>query len=165
MRTGWKKSARRLPSGESWAGSAPAPAKRSATGPKWTARRWPSGTSSVTLRTGFGDEAAGYHGDPQKGGGRGRGPSRADRGLLSSRLRVQGYPFMTRNRLPAAFCAGPCRNSAFPGKCWTGTWRFLPAMGVEFHGNRTLGKDLDLEKLEKEYDAVLLAVGCYGQPA
>jgi len=40
---------------------------------------------------------------------------------------------------------------------------FLQAGGVEFQGNRTLGKDLDLEKLEKENDAVLLAVGAYGK--
>ena len=39
----------------------------------------------------------------------------------------------------------------------------LPAMGVEFHGNRTLGKDLRLEDLEKKYEAVILAVGCYGR--
>jgi NADPH-dependent glutamate synthase beta subunit-like oxidoreductase len=40
---------------------------------------------------------------------------------------------------------------------------FLKAMGIDFEGNRTLGKDLSLEKLEKEYDAVLLALGAYGQ--
>jgi NADPH-dependent glutamate synthase beta subunit-like oxidoreductase len=40
----------------------------------------------------------------------------------------------------------------------------LAAMGVEFHGNRTLGKDLKLEDLEQKYDAVILAVGCYGRP-
>ena len=31
--------------------------------------------------------------------------------------------------------------------------------GIDFEGNRILGKDLDLEKLEEEYDAVLLAMG------
>jgi NADPH-dependent glutamate synthase beta subunit-like oxidoreductase len=40
---------------------------------------------------------------------------------------------------------------------------FLKAMGIDFVGNRTLGQDLDLEKLEEEYDAVLLALGAYGQ--
>jgi NADPH-dependent glutamate synthase beta subunit-like oxidoreductase len=40
---------------------------------------------------------------------------------------------------------------------------FLEAMGIDFEGNRTLGQDLDLEKLETEYDAVLLALGAYGQ--
>jgi NADPH-dependent glutamate synthase beta subunit-like oxidoreductase len=39
----------------------------------------------------------------------------------------------------------------------------LPAMGVKFEGNRTLGKDLGLEDLETRFDAVVLAVGCYGQ--
>jgi len=39
----------------------------------------------------------------------------------------------------------------------------LPAMGVEFQANRTLGKDLRLEDLEEKFDAVILAVGCYGQ--
>lgn len=39
----------------------------------------------------------------------------------------------------------------------------LPAMGIEFHGNRTLGEDLRLDELEKEFDAVVLAVGCYGR--
>jgi len=40
---------------------------------------------------------------------------------------------------------------------------FLEAMKIDFQGNRTLGKDLDLEKLEAEYDAVLLSLGAYGQ--
>jgi NADPH-dependent glutamate synthase beta subunit-like oxidoreductase len=40
---------------------------------------------------------------------------------------------------------------------------FLDRMNVEFMGNRTLGKDLELAKLEKEYDAILLAVGAHGQ--
>jgi len=40
---------------------------------------------------------------------------------------------------------------------------FLEAMGIDFQGNRILGKDLDLEKIEEEYDAVLLALGAYGQ--
>jgi NADPH-dependent glutamate synthase beta subunit-like oxidoreductase len=40
---------------------------------------------------------------------------------------------------------------------------FLQTLGVEFQGNRTLGKDLELDKLERENDAVLLAVGAYGQ--
>ena len=40
---------------------------------------------------------------------------------------------------------------------------FIKTLGVEFEANRTLGKDLDLEKLEKENDAVLLAVGACGQ--
>ena len=41
--------------------------------------------------------------------------------------------------------------------------RVMEKMGVKFVGNRTLGKDLELWKLEKEYDAVLLALGAYGQ--
>jgi NADPH-dependent glutamate synthase beta subunit-like oxidoreductase len=40
---------------------------------------------------------------------------------------------------------------------------FLKAMGIDFQGNRTLGQDLDPGKLEEEYDAVLLALGAYGQ--
>jgi NADPH-dependent glutamate synthase beta subunit-like oxidoreductase len=40
---------------------------------------------------------------------------------------------------------------------------FLEAMRIDFEGNRALGKDLDLEKLEGEYHAVLLALGAYGQ--
>jgi NADPH-dependent glutamate synthase beta subunit-like oxidoreductase len=36
-------------------------------------------------------------------------------------------------------------------------------MGIDFIGNRILGKDLDLEKLEEEYDAVILALGAYGK--
>jgi len=39
----------------------------------------------------------------------------------------------------------------------------LPPMGVEFQGNRILGKDLRLEDLEEKFDAVILAVGCYGR--
>lgn len=40
---------------------------------------------------------------------------------------------------------------------------FLKPMGIDFVGNRTLGRDLDPEKLEEEFDAVLLALGAYGQ--
>jgi NADPH-dependent glutamate synthase beta subunit-like oxidoreductase len=39
----------------------------------------------------------------------------------------------------------------------------LAAMGVKFEANRTLGEDLRLEDLEAKFDAVVLAVGCYGQ--
>ncbi|NWF55587.1 MAG: FAD-dependent oxidoreductase [Syntrophaceae bacterium] len=41
---------------------------------------------------------------------------------------------------------------------------FIKAMGIDFQANRTLEKDLDLEKLEEKNDAVLLALGAYGQP-
>ena len=41
--------------------------------------------------------------------------------------------------------------------------RFLDGPGIEFEGSRTLGKDLELGKLEKEYDAVLLAIGAHGK--
>jgi NADPH-dependent glutamate synthase beta subunit-like oxidoreductase len=40
---------------------------------------------------------------------------------------------------------------------------FLGLMGIEFVGNRALGKDLELEKLEREFDSVLLALGAYGK--
>ena len=41
--------------------------------------------------------------------------------------------------------------------------KFVNGPGVEFAGNRTLGKDLELRKLEEEYDAVLLAIGAHGK--
>jgi len=41
--------------------------------------------------------------------------------------------------------------------------RFLDAMGVAFTGNATLGRNLHLADLEKDYDAVLLAVGAHGE--
>ena len=34
-------------------------------------------------------------------------------------------------------------------------------LGIEFQYNKTLGKNLDLEELKKNYDAVILAVGCW----
>ena len=34
-------------------------------------------------------------------------------------------------------------------------------LGVEFEFNRTLGKDLLLEDLQKEFDAVIIAIGCW----
>jgi NADPH-dependent glutamate synthase beta subunit-like oxidoreductase len=40
---------------------------------------------------------------------------------------------------------------------------FLEIMGVEFHGNRTLGEDLSLSELEMTFDALLLSPGAYGQ--
>jgi len=41
--------------------------------------------------------------------------------------------------------------------------KFLSQMGVRFEANRTLGKDLDLKRLESEFDAVVLALGAYGR--
>ncbi len=40
---------------------------------------------------------------------------------------------------------------------------FLGGLGVEFEGNRTLGKDLELGKMEEEYQAILLALGAHGK--
>jgi hypothetical protein len=40
---------------------------------------------------------------------------------------------------------------------------FLKTRGIDFEGNRTLGQDLDLVKLEREYHAVLLALGAHDQ--
>ncbi|MGB9700993.1 MAG: FAD-dependent oxidoreductase, partial [Thermodesulfobacteriota bacterium] len=36
---------------------------------------------------------------------------------------------------------------------------FLQKMGISFKGHKTLGKDLELAELERDYDAVLLAIG------
>lgn len=36
---------------------------------------------------------------------------------------------------------------------------FLQKMNISFKGNKTLGKDLELAELERNYDAVLLAIG------
>ncbi len=41
--------------------------------------------------------------------------------------------------------------------------KFIMQMGVGFEANRTLGKDLDLKRLEAEFDAVVLALGAYGR--
>lgn len=35
----------------------------------------------------------------------------------------------------------------------------LPKMGISFKGNKTLGKDLELAELERNYDALLLTIG------
>jgi NADPH-dependent glutamate synthase beta subunit-like oxidoreductase len=40
---------------------------------------------------------------------------------------------------------------------------FIQKMRIKFLGGHALGQDLDLEKLEKEFDAILLAVGAYGK--
>ncbi len=40
---------------------------------------------------------------------------------------------------------------------------FIQRLGIEFIGNRALGKDLQLKELEKEFDAILLALGAHGQ--
>lgn len=42
---------------------------------------------------------------------------------------------------------------------------FIQAMGIKFMGNRTFGKDLALERVEREFDAVLLALGAHGRTA
>jgi NADPH-dependent glutamate synthase beta subunit-like oxidoreductase len=39
---------------------------------------------------------------------------------------------------------------------------FLQTMGIDFHGGYLLGKELELEKLEREFDAILLATGAHG---
>lgn len=41
--------------------------------------------------------------------------------------------------------------------------RFIQKMRIDFQGGYTLGQDLDLEKLEKEFDAILLALGAHGK--
>ena len=40
---------------------------------------------------------------------------------------------------------------------------FVKASGIEFRGNCTLGKDLDLQDLQRRFDAVLVAVGASEQ--
>jgi NADPH-dependent glutamate synthase beta subunit-like oxidoreductase len=40
---------------------------------------------------------------------------------------------------------------------------FLSRMEVAFEANRTLGKDLELKRLEADFDAVVLALGAYGR--
>ena len=39
-------------------------------------------------------------------------------------------------------------------------WQKLAALGVEFKGGRVLGRDMTVDELAEEYDAVIVAVGC-----
>ena len=41
--------------------------------------------------------------------------------------------------------------------------RFVKAAGIDFRGNCTLGRDLDLQELQQRFDAVLVAVGAWDQ--
>jgi len=50
-----------------------------------------------------------------------------------------------------------------PGEILDRELHFLVDMGVEFMGNRVWGKDLDPERLRREFDAVLLALGAHGR--
>ena len=40
---------------------------------------------------------------------------------------------------------------------------FLSDIGVEFHLNTEVGKDISIESLQKQHDALFLAMGCYTQ--
>jgi NADPH-dependent glutamate synthase beta subunit-like oxidoreductase len=42
---------------------------------------------------------------------------------------------------------------------------FIKTMGIEFEGNRALGKEIDQAELERDFDAVLLATGAHGEVA
>lgn len=47
-----------------------------------------------------------------------------------------------------------------PSEVLAAEWGKLEALGARFQGNTTLGSDISVEKLGRDYDAVVLALGC-----
>ena len=80
-------------------------------------------------------------------------------------LMTAGFPvtLYDRESAPGGLMRWAIPEFRLPREVLEGELRFMEATGMEFKGNRTLGKDLYLEELERQFDAVLLAVGAYGE--
>ncbi|HXZ38723.1 MAG TPA: FAD-dependent oxidoreductase, partial [Thermodesulfobacteriota bacterium] len=99
---------------------------------------------------------------PQKVAVVGAGPA----GLTAAfYLRSWGFQvtLYDRESAPGGLMRWAIPEFRLPSEVFNRELGFLKDMGIDFQGNRTLGKDLDLGKLEEECGAVLLALGAYGQ--
>jgi len=79
-------------------------------------------------------------------------------------LRLYGFQvrLYDRESAPGGLLRWAIPEFRLPGEVLQRELNFLEALKVDFQANRILGKDLDFEKLEREFAAVLLAVGAYG---
>lgn len=99
---------------------------------------------------------------PQKVAIAGAGPA----GLTAAfYLRSRGFQvaLYDRESVPGGLMRWAIPEFRLPREVLERELSFLDRLPVEFLGNRTLGKDLEIGKLEKEYDAVLLALGAHGK--
>jgi NADPH-dependent glutamate synthase beta subunit-like oxidoreductase len=99
---------------------------------------------------------------PMKVGIVGAGPA----GLTAAySLRAKGFQvtLYDRESVPGGLLRWAIPEFRLPQEVLERDLAILPAMGVEFIPNRTLGNDLTLQALEEKFDAVLLAIGTYGQ--
>lgn len=95
---------------------------------------------------------------PQKVAIIGAGPA----GLTAAYyLRANGFhvDLFDRESAPGGLMRWAIPEFRLPQEILEKDLRFLSQMGVSFTGNSTLGKELELSKLEKNYDAILLALG------
>ena len=80
-------------------------------------------------------------------------------------LRTQGFQvtLYDKESVPGGLLRWALPEFRLPQEVLERDLAILPAMGVDFIPNRTLGKDLTLQALEEKFAAVLLAVGSYAQ--
>ncbi len=79
-------------------------------------------------------------------------------------LRSQGFrvTLYDKESAPGGLMRWAIPEFRLPGEILERELRFIQTMGIDFEGNRALGKELNLGTLEEKFDAVLLAVGAYG---
>ena len=78
-------------------------------------------------------------------------------------LRSQGFQvtLYDRDSAPGGLMRWAIPEFRLPGEILERETGFIKSMGIEFEGNRRLGKDLDLPVLGEKFDAVLVAIGAY----
>ena len=99
---------------------------------------------------------------PQKVAIVGAGPA----GLAAAfYLRKWGFrvTLYDKESLPGGLLCWAIPEFRLPKKIVEGELSFIQPMGIEFVGNRILGKDLELNLLEREFNAILLAMGAHGR--
>ena len=89
----------------------------------------------------------------------GSGPA----GMLAAwDLLVQGHAvtIMDRESEPGGMLRWAVPAFRLPQGVLAAEWGKLEALGARFKGDTTLGGDISVEKLSRDYDAVVLALGC-----
>ncbi len=102
-----------------------------------------------------------YHPSSQKVAIIGAGPA----GLAAAFfLRLQGFRITLYDKEPepGGLLRWAIPEFRLPMNILERELHFIQDMGIEFLGGHVLGLDTGLEKLEKEYDALLLAMGAHG---
>ncbi len=80
-------------------------------------------------------------------------------------LRLKGFQvdLFDRESAPGGLMRWAIPEFRLPREILDKELSFLQRLSISFKGNKTLGQDLDLTELERNYEAILLAPGAYGQ--